>query len=198
MSKIAIPPPSAATDGPRLEDRLRAAGHEVVVTDGWTDADLAQVFGDVDVVVASPARPYPAELFAVAPRLGLITSTVIGVDTIDLDAASEFGVLVDNCPTAENVIGIAESTVMFIVATLLNLKQKERSLRAGRFRPHHASHLLHGRTVGLVGYGRIARNVEQRLQGWGVKVQPRTPTCLARSAWTSCYGRRTSCHSMSC
>ena len=110
MSKIAIPPPSAATDGPRLEDRLRDAGHEIVITDRWTDADLAHVFGDVDVVVASPARPYPAELFSVAPRLRLITSPVIGVDTIDLDAASEFGVLVANCPTAENVIGIAEAT----------------------------------------------------------------------------------------
>jgi D-3-phosphoglycerate dehydrogenase len=175
VSKIAIPPPSAATDGPRLADRLRDAGHEIVITDRWTDADLAHVFGDVDVVVASPARPYPAELFSVAPRLRLITSPVIGVDTIDLDAASEFGVLVANCPTAENVIGIAEATIMLIVASLLKLKQKERSLREGHFRPHHASHILHGRTVGLVGYGRIARNVEQRLQGWGVQVQAADP-----------------------
>jgi phosphoglycerate dehydrogenase-like enzyme len=43
------------------------------------------------------------------------------------------------------------------------------------FRPSHASHILHGRTVGLVGYGRIARNVEQRLQGWGVTVQASDP-----------------------
>src|SRR5207253_2883789 len=57
----------------------------------------------------------------------------------------------------------------------LNLKQKERSLREGRFRPQHESHLLHGRTVGLIGYGRIARNVEQRLQGWGVTVQASDP-----------------------
>src|SRR5229473_5262141 len=92
------------------------------ITDRWTDTDLARVFGDVDVVVASPPRPYPAELFAVAPRLRLITSPVIGVDTIELDAASEFGVLVANCPTAENVIGIAEATVMLIVASLLKLK----------------------------------------------------------------------------
>jgi D-3-phosphoglycerate dehydrogenase len=170
-----MPPPLAATDGPRLEDRLRAAGHEIVVTDRWTDAELKAIFGDVDVVVASPARPYPAELFAVAPRLRLITSPVIGVDTIDLDAASEFGVLVANCPTAENIIGIAEATIMLIVASLLKLKQKERSLREGHFRPRHASHLLHGRTVGLVGYGRIAHQVEQRLRGWGVKVQAADP-----------------------
>jgi D-3-phosphoglycerate dehydrogenase len=136
---------------------------------------LKAIFGDVDVVVASPARPYPAELFAVAPRLRLITSPVIGVDTIDLDAASEFGVLVANCPTAENIIGIAEATIMLIVASLLKLKQKERSLREGHFRPRHASHLLHGRTVGLVGYGRIAHQVEQRLRGWGVKVQAADP-----------------------
>ena len=176
MSKIALPPsPPQSTSGPRLEDRLRAAGHEVVITDRWTDADLAGLFGDVDAVVASPARQYPAELFARAPRLRLITSPVIGVDTIDIDAASEFGVLVANCPTQENIIGIAEATVMLMVAVLLNLKQKERSLREGRFRPQHASHILHGRTVGLIGYGRIARNVEQRLQGWGVTVQAADP-----------------------
>ena len=146
-----------------------------MIADRWTSEDVGRIFGDVDAVVASPARMYPAEVFAAAPRLRLITSPVIGVDTIDLDAASEFGVLVANCPTAENVIGIAEATIMLIVALQLNLKQKERSLREGRFRPQHASHILHGRTVGLIGYGRIARNVEQRLQGWGVTVQASDP-----------------------
>ncbi|MGI9149402.1 MAG: NAD(P)-dependent oxidoreductase, partial [Chloroflexota bacterium] len=181
MSKIAIPPPLQTGSGPRLEERLREAGYEVVVapagrdSDGWSPEELRDIFQEVDVVVASPSRSYPAELFAAAPRLRLITSPVIGVDTIDVDAANEFGVIVANCPTAENVIGIAEATVMLIVALHLNLKQKERSLREGRFRPQHASHILHGRTVGLVGYGRIARNVEQRLQGWGVKVQAYDP-----------------------
>jgi D-3-phosphoglycerate dehydrogenase len=179
VSKIAIPPAQpAGVPAAGLEDRLRAAGHEIVVTsqtDRWTPDDLQRIFGDVDVVVASPARPYPPELFAAAPRLRLITSPVIGVDTIDVDAASEFGVLVANCPTAENIIGIAEATVMLMVALLLNLKQKERSLREGHFRPRHASHILHRRTVGLIGYGRIARNVEQRLQGWGVHVQASDP-----------------------
>ena len=177
MSKIAIPP-SQPSDGPLLEDRLRAAGHEIVVTsqsDQWTTQDLRQIFGDVDCVVASPGRPYPGELFAQAPRLRLITSPVIGVDTIDLDAANEFGVIVANCPTAENIIGVAEAAVMLMVAVLLNLKQKERSLREGRFRPRHQSHILYGRTVGLIGYGRIARSVEQRLQGWGVKVEASDP-----------------------
>jgi len=175
VSKIALPPASAATDGPRLEDRLREAGYDVVVTDRWTEADLPRLFGDVDVVVASPARQYPVELFQAAPKMRLITSPVIGVDTIDIDAANEFGVVVANCPTAENIMGVAEATVMFMVALLLKLKQKERSLREGHFRPHHSSHLLFGRTVGLIGYGRIARHVEQRLQGWGVTVQASDP-----------------------
>jgi D-3-phosphoglycerate dehydrogenase / 2-oxoglutarate reductase len=180
VSTIAVPSSSAATNGARLEDALRAAGYEIVVTpsgaaNAWTSEQLRDVFGTVDAVVASPARPYPAELFEAAPRLRLITSPVIGVDTIDVDAASEFGVLVANCPTPENVMGIAEATVMLIVALQLNLKQKERSLREGHFRPQHASHLLHGQTVGLIGYGRIAHNVEQRLQGWGVTVQAADP-----------------------
>jgi D-3-phosphoglycerate dehydrogenase / 2-oxoglutarate reductase len=180
VSTIAIPPSQPGVE-PRLEVRLREAGHDVVVTpsgsarDSWTPAELRDIFSNVDAVVASPSRTYPAELFAAAPRLRLITSPVIGVDTIDIDSASEFGVIVANCPTAENIIGIAEATVMLIVALHLNLKQKERSLREGRFRPQHASHLLRGRTVGLVGYGRIARSVEQRLQGWDVKVQASDP-----------------------
>jgi D-3-phosphoglycerate dehydrogenase len=175
VSKIAIAPSSPAADGPRLEDRLRAAGHEIVVTDRWGASELRGLFGDVDVIVASPARAYPAELFESAPRLRLVTSPVIGVDTVDIDAANEFGVIVANCPTAENIIGIAEATVMFMVALLLNFKQKERSLRQGHFRPRHTSHLLRGRRVGLIGYGRIARQVEQRLQGWEVEVQASDP-----------------------
>jgi phosphoglycerate dehydrogenase-like enzyme len=180
VSKVAIPPTQAGVE-PRLEVRLREAGYDVVVMpagtprDPWTPQELRDIFTNVDAVVASPSRTYPAELFAAAPRLRLITSPVIGVDTIDIDSANEFGVIVANCPTAENIIGIAEATVMLIVALHLNLKQKERSLREGRFRPQHASHILHGRTVGLVGYGRIARNVEQRLQGWGVKIQASDP-----------------------
>jgi phosphoglycerate dehydrogenase-like enzyme len=176
VSKIAIPPSQpAAAPGPSLEERLRAAGHEVVIADRWTDADLPTLFGDVDVIVASPARQYPAELFTVARRLRLVTSPVIGVDTVDIDAANEFGVLVANCPTRQNIIGVAEATVMFMVALELNLKQKERSLREGHFRPRHASQLLFGRTVGLIGYGRIGHAVEERLQGWGVTVQAADP-----------------------
>ena len=95
--------------------------------DAWSPEDLRDIFSSVDVVVASPGRTYPAEVFAAAPRLRLITSPVIGVDTIDIDSANEFGVIVANCPTAENIIGIAEATVMLIVALHLNLKQKERS-----------------------------------------------------------------------
>src|SRR5438034_8768152 len=119
VRKVAIPPASAATSGPRLEDRLREAGYDVVVTDRWTEAELRRIFGDVDAVVASPARNYPLELIRAAPRLRLITSPVIGVDTIDIDAANEFGVLVANCPTRENIMGVAEATVMLMVALFL-------------------------------------------------------------------------------
>ena len=176
MSTIAIPfTPPGTLPGSSLEDRLRAAGHTVVVVDRWNDADGQTVMGDLDVVVASPARQYPAALFTGARKLRMVISPVIGVDTVDIDTANEFGVLVANCPTQENIIGVAESTVMFMVALQLNLKQKERSLREGKFRPRHTSHLLRGRTIGLIGYGRIAHAVEQRLQGWGVTIQATDP-----------------------
>lgn len=181
MGKVVIPPASDATDGASLGARLRAAGHEVATSppgrpwDAWEPDDFQRLFADADVVIGAPGRTYPAEVLAAARRLRLISSPVIGVDHIDVDAASEFGVLVANCPTAENIIGVAEATIMLSAALLLQLKQKERSLREGAWRPAHRSHILHGKTFGLVGYGRIARAVEQRLQGWGVAIQASDP-----------------------
>ena len=180
MSTIVIPP-APASNGVRLEEKLRAAGWQVRLTPPgggrvpWTEQQVQELFADADVIVATPGRLYPKELLRAAKRLRLITSAVIGVDNIDVDAATELGIMVANVLAPENIIGVAESTIMLIVALLLNLKLKERTLRGGQFRPNHVSHMLHGKTVGLVGYGRIGRAVEARLQGWGVTVQASDP-----------------------
>ncbi|MCC6178569.1 MAG: dehydrogenase [Chloroflexi bacterium] len=178
MSTIAVPAEFPAIAG--LHARLRAAGAALVEIERAsgeppTPQTLAALVAGADAIVAEPAMAFPAGVLRAAPRLRLVCSPVIGTDHIDVEAATELGVLVANCPTDEIVIGMAEASVMLMVALLLELKRKEASLRAGAWRLALSSHLLRGRTVGLVGYGRIARAVAARLQGWQVTLQVYDP-----------------------
>jgi phosphoglycerate dehydrogenase-like enzyme len=122
-----------------------------------------------------PTQPISADVLRAATRLTMAGCAVIGVDHIDVDAATELGVIVTNCPTRETIVGMAEASVMFMVALLLQLERKQASLRSGNWRPPTTSTLLMGKTVGLVAYGRIAHAVEERLQGWGLTIQAYDP-----------------------
>lgn len=172
--KVVIPAPFNATLG--LDERLKAAGYAVVVAppgprSGWTEEEIAAHFADADVILASPSQQFGADVLRAAPRLRLIGSPVIGFDHIDLDTATELGILVSNGPTDAIILGMAESTVMLMVALSLETMRKQASLRAGEWRVPHSSHLVRGKTVGLIGFGRIGRAVAARLQGWEVSLQ---------------------------
>jgi phosphoglycerate dehydrogenase-like enzyme len=176
--KVVIPTPFNATLG--LDGRLKAAGYSVVVAPpgprmAWTAEEIAEQFADADVILAAPNQQFGADVLRAAPRLRLIGSPVIGFDHVDLDTATELGILVANCPTEEIIVGMAESTVMLMVALSLELVRKQASLRAGEWRVPHASHLVRGKTIGLIGYGRIGRAVAARLQGWEVAIQAYDP-----------------------
>ena len=172
--KVVIPAAFNATIG--LEERLRAAGYAVVVAPpgprtGWTAEEVRTQFADADVILASPSQQFGADVLRAAPNLRLIGSPVIGFDHIDLDTATELGILVSNCPTEEIIVGMAESTVMLMAALSLELMRKQAAIRAGEWRVSHASHLVRGKTVGLIGFGRIGRAVAARLQGWEITLQ---------------------------
>jgi D-3-phosphoglycerate dehydrogenase / 2-oxoglutarate reductase len=175
--KVVVPPPFTAIQG--LHESLKAAGFEVAIAGSmerpWTPEQLIEVVADADAVIASPGQPFPAEVLKAAPKLRMVSSPVVGVDHIDVDVATELGIVVANCPTDEIIIGMAEATVMFMVALLLQLERKQATMRAGNWRPPTTSTLLRRKTVGLIGYGRIARAVEQRLQGWEVTIQAYDP-----------------------
>jgi phosphoglycerate dehydrogenase-like enzyme len=175
---VAIPAPFNATIG--LEERLRASGYTVVVAppgprDGWSADEIAEQFTGADVILAAPNQRFGADVLRAAPNLRLIGSPVIGFDHIDLETATELGILVSNCPTEEIIVGMAESTVMLIAALSLELERKQATLRAGGWRGPSQAHLVRGKTVGLVGFGRIGRAVAQRLQGWDVTIQVYDP-----------------------
>ena len=162
-----------------LRERLQAAGLAVEVAGcperPWTADELIEVVADADAAIVSPGQPFPAEVLRAASRLRMASSPVLGIDHIDVDVATELGIVVANCPADEIVVGMAEATVMLMVALLLQLERKQSTLRAGGWRPPTTSTLLRRKTVGLIAYGRIARAVEQRLQGWEVAVQAYDP-----------------------
>jgi D-3-phosphoglycerate dehydrogenase len=133
-------------------------------------------FGETDVIVASPRDVCSREVMAAAPRLRAVVSAVIGVDTIDMDAANELGLIVGHGAMPENYLGVAEATVMLIAALLLDLPGKERLLRSNAPSPAQLkARMVRGKTIGLIGMGRTARGTVERLAGWGVTLQAYDP-----------------------
>jgi phosphoglycerate dehydrogenase-like enzyme len=160
-------------------DPLRDAGHEVVIgrpldhpqRKPWADAELLDAARDADVILASHLERIGRDVMTAAKRLRLVIVPFIGVDKIDLKAATDLGVLVANSPTAENFISVAEATIGLMVMLLKRVKHNETRLRRGEWaRREDRGDLLYGKTVGLVGLGRVGTEVAKRLVAWGVRL----------------------------
>jgi D-3-phosphoglycerate dehydrogenase / 2-oxoglutarate reductase len=171
--------------GPSEElDPLRAAGHEVAIgrpldipgRRAYTEAELVEEARDAHVILASHLESIGISVFQAAPRLGLVIVPFIGVDKIDVQAASRLGVLVANSPTAENFIAVAEATIGLMVMLLKRIKHNEARLRRGQWAEREdRGDFLFGKTVGLVGLGRIGSHVARRLAGWDVRLLAADP-----------------------
>jgi D-3-phosphoglycerate dehydrogenase / 2-oxoglutarate reductase len=107
------------------------------------------------------------ELFASAPALRLVARAGVGVDNVDLRAAAERSVTVVNAPAAATT-SVAELSVTLYLLLVRGLLPKVLSTRGGKWERGTSGHELAGRTVGFVGYGRIAREVARRLAPFGV------------------------------
>jgi D-3-phosphoglycerate dehydrogenase / 2-oxoglutarate reductase len=106
------------------------------------------------------------ELLAAAPQLRLVARAGVGVDNVDLAAATEREITVVNAPAAATA-SVAELTVALYLLLVRGLLPKVLSTRAGRWERGTSGHELQGRTVGFIGYGRIAREVARRLGPFG-------------------------------
>jgi D-3-phosphoglycerate dehydrogenase len=171
---------ATAPSGPSEElEPLRAAGLEVVVgrpvdmkdRKPWSDADLIEAVRAADIVLASAYETISRAVMTPAERLQLVIVPFIGVDKIDVAAASDLGVLVANSPTPENFVGVAEATVMLLLMLQKRIKHNEGKLRAGGWGARQdRGEFLFGKTVGLIGLGRVGTRVARRLAGWDVRL----------------------------
>jgi D-3-phosphoglycerate dehydrogenase / 2-oxoglutarate reductase len=148
-------------------DRLRAGPCRVV--DASADpaslpGHLAEAWG---LIVRSRTKVTDS-LLARAPRLALVARAGVGVDNIDMAAAGRRGVRVVNAPAAATA-SVAELAVMLALLLVRDAAPQVAAVRAGRWERGTHGHELAGRTVGFVGYGRIAREVARRLAPFGVR-----------------------------
>jgi D-3-phosphoglycerate dehydrogenase len=126
---------------------------------------------DCDALLNTYAGPITAEVMARMPRCRIIARYGIGVDTIDLDAATEAGIIVTNNPTY-CIEEVAEHTMALLLACARKVALYDRLVRKGRWEvpPGKPMFRLVGRTLGLVGFGNIARAVAVRAAAFGMRV----------------------------
>lgn len=164
---------------------IEAAGCEVVVASANADqAAIAPLVRDADVLLGATFRGFMDRAFlALSPRLRLVAKYTIGVDDVDMDAASELGVLVTHCPTEANWGGVAEGTLAMMLTVLKRIRERDRHVKAGGWRepPIYGTYLgrrgdgYAGITIGIVGLGRAGGRVADLLRPWQVRVVATDP-----------------------
>ena len=156
-----------------ITERLRRVGHQVNFfedTKAFHDAGASLV--DAEAVVSAPSFACSKALLAPARRLRGVVSPITGIEGIDIKAATELGIIVANGQIRENTESLAEATILLMLAALYDLHATEAVLRDNLPRPARmTARMLRGKTVGLIGFGQIARAVAMRLEGWGVTIQ---------------------------
>ena len=172
-SDVVVTWPVYDVNGPTTGALLREAGLTVRLhprTSNRTPAQLAEILGDAIGVIAS-TDPFDASVFEACPNLRVIARTGVGVDAIDMAAATDAGVIVATTPGA-NEEAVADHALAMILALQRKLVENDAAIREGRW--DRAGALtpsdLYGATVGLVGSGVIGRAVIRRLLAFGTTV----------------------------
>ena len=134
------------------------------------DSPLEEMIERYDGIVIRSATRVTSELIDRATRLKVIGRAGVGVDNVDVDAATRRGIVVANEPDS-TVLSAAEQTVGLIVALARNIPQEHAALKAGRWERSRWSGIeLDGKTLGVIGFGRIGQQVARRAVGLGMNV----------------------------
>jgi D-3-phosphoglycerate dehydrogenase / 2-oxoglutarate reductase len=135
-----------------------------------SDSDLAEIIDRYDAIVIRSATKLTADLIGRASHLKVIGRAGVGVDNVDVDAATRRGIIVANAPES-TVVSAAEHTVGLLVALARNIPQAHAALKQGRWeRKAYGGIELAGKTLGVLGFGRIGQQVARRAGGLGMRV----------------------------
>jgi D-3-phosphoglycerate dehydrogenase / 2-oxoglutarate reductase len=161
---------------------LLEPGFEVRYADGADRAELLRALADADAVIVRSATTIDAEAIAHAPRLRVVARAGVGLDNIDLDAATKAGVMVVNAPSS-NIVSAAEHAIALLLSSARHVPQAVASLRDGRWRrAEFTGAELQGKVAGLLGLGRIGVLVAERLAAFGMTIIAYDPYVAAARA----------------
>jgi phosphoglycerate dehydrogenase-like enzyme len=169
-------------------NRLEARGCRIsfgdpqwVVPGASHEADFARAIGDFDILMGTSMRatPMTRRVLEHAGHLRLIAKYTVGVDDIDIAAATELGIMVCHAPTEDNCFAVAENAMALMLAILKKVMVRHADVHAGRWRhPGHVGTYLGARasdgypgiTIGIVGLGRVGIRLAQLLAPWRVRL----------------------------
>lgn len=137
---------------------------------GLKPEELKKIIGDYDAILVRSATKLTKDLLDAAKNLKIIGRAGVGVDNVDLDAATKRGIIVMNTPEG-NTISTAEHSFSMLMALARNIPQAYESMRKGEWkRSNFMGTELYGKTLGVIGLGRIGREVSKRALAFGMTV----------------------------
>ncbi|MDQ4095595.1 MAG: phosphoglycerate dehydrogenase [Actinomycetota bacterium] len=155
---------------------------EVDVRTGLSAEELSEIIGGYDALVIRSATKVTADVIERGENLKVIGRAGIGLDNVDVDAATRHGVMVVNAPQS-NVLSAAEHTMALLLAQARNIPQAHASLSGGTWnRERWQGVELHGKTLGIVGLGRVGTLVAQRASAFGMRLIAYDPYLAAGRA----------------
>lgn len=159
------------TDG--LEENGQSIMREAAVVDdrsGVSPDDLLKVIGEYDALVVRGRTKVTKAVFDAAPKLKVVGRSGVGVDNIDLKAAKECGVTVVNAPIA-TTLAVAELTMGLMLALVREIPRADAGMKTGKWLKKELEGVeLFGKTLGIIGYGRIGAAVGRRASAFEMKV----------------------------
>jgi D-3-phosphoglycerate dehydrogenase / 2-oxoglutarate reductase len=150
-----------------VAERMAEAGIDFVVRECQTADDLSSCAADADLVWVWGSRVVNNETLELLPQCGAIVRTGSGTDNVPVAAATARGIVVAHTPEAHHD-AVSNHAIGLLFAVMRNIPQLDKAVRAGAWRRPHPTggwH-LHGKTLGLVGFGRAARLVARKLSGF--------------------------------
>ncbi|MDH3753882.1 MAG: phosphoglycerate dehydrogenase [Acidimicrobiia bacterium] len=163
-------------------DRLRTAGHDVDVRFDLGSDELNEAIRGAHALIVRSATKVTADVLAAGVGLVVVGRAGIGLDNVDVDAATRHGVMVVNAPQS-NILSAAEHTMAVLLAQARNVPQAHAALIAGRWeRAAWTGVELNDKTLGIIGLGRIGRLVAQRAMSFGMRLIGYDPFVSAERA----------------
>jgi phosphoglycerate dehydrogenase-like enzyme len=171
-----------------IRRQIEQAGLEIALGDrAWQlprrdfESDFVSAARDAVALMGTSIRhtPVSRRVMEASQRLRVVAKYTVGVDDIDVEAATELGILVCHAPTESNCFGVAETTVAMLLTILKKVRERDAAVRAGRWRePQLGTTFIGSRrsdghpgiTLGLVGLGRIGTRVAQLMAPWRIRI----------------------------